>query len=97
MIEIEKNYPELVEVEHRSLAALQKIITDCLLVGVLNPSEYGSEIVATTLWGLIHGLASLVIESQVSSDLKKRIQPKEMVIAALQQVVRVPINVKMLE
>lgn len=97
LIENEKNYPELVEVTRQSLAALQKIIADCQSAGILSSSEYETEIVAITLWGLIHGLVSLVIESQVSSDLMKKTQPQDMVIAALQQVARVPINIKMLK
>jgi len=97
LIENEKNYPELAEVTRQSLTALQKIITDCQTGKVLVRGEYETEVVAVSLWGLIHGLVSLVIESQVSSDLMKRTQPKDMVIAALQQVVRVPISIKMLK
>jgi hypothetical protein len=54
-------------------------------------------VVAISLWGLIHGLVSLVIEGQVPSILLGRVPPKEMLIAALQQMVRVPINRQMLK
>ena len=97
LIENEKNHPELVKVTRQSLTALQKIIEDCQGAGVLSPSEYESEVVTIILWGLIHGLVLLVIESQVPSELMKRTQPKDMVIAALQQMVRVPISVNMLK
>jgi len=96
MIENEKNYPELIEVTRQNLSALQKIITDCQNADILSPSNYETEVIAVSLWGLIHGLVSLVIEGQVSSNLMKRTQPKDMVIAALQQVVRVPISIKIL-
>jgi AcrR family transcriptional regulator len=97
LIENEKNYPELVEVARKSLESLKKIVADCQAAGILDPSEYELEIVAISLWGLIHGLVTLVIENQVSSNLMKRTQPKDLVIAALQQVVRVPINIKMVK
>jgi AcrR family transcriptional regulator len=97
LIENEKNYPELVEVTRQSLTAFQKIIVDCQAAGVLNASEYAAEIDAVSLWGLIHGLVSLVIEGQISSSLMKRTPPKDMIIAALQQVVCVPIHVRMLK
>ena len=97
LIENEKNYPELVEVTRKSLTALQKIIAECQVAGILSPSEYSAEVDAISLWGLIHGLVSLVIEGQISSNLMKRTPPKDMIIAAFQQVVRVPIHVKMLK
>lgn len=97
LIENEKNYPELVEVTRKSLAAVQKIITDCQSAGILKASENAAEVDAISLWGLIHGLVSLVIEGQVPSNLLKRTQPKELVIAAFQQVVSVPITIKMLK
>ena len=97
LIENEKNYPELVEVTRKSLTVLQKIIADCQVAGILSPSEYSAEVDAISLWGLIHGLVSLVIEGQISSNLMKRTPPKDMIIAAFQQVVRVPIHVKMLK
>jgi len=97
LIENEKNYPELVEVTRRSLAVIQKIIADCQSAKILSASEYTAEVDAISLWGLIHGLVSLVIEGQISNNLMKRTPPKEMIIAAFQQVVRVPINIKMLK
>lgn len=96
LIENEKNFPELVQVSRHSLLALQKIITDCQTAGILSESKYETEVVAITLWGLIHGLVSLVIDDQISKALMAKNQPKDMVIAALQQMVRVPINTKML-
>ena len=97
LIENEKNYPELVEVTRKSLTALQKIIADCQAAGILSPSEYTVEVDAISLWGLIHGLVLLVIEGQIPSNLMKQTHPKDLIIAAFQQIVRVPIHVKMLK
>ena len=97
LIENEKNYPELVEVTRKSMAALQKIIADCQAAGVLSASAYAAEVDTISIWGLIHGLVSLVLEGQISSNIMRRTHPKDLLIAALQQVVRVPINIKMLD
>ncbi len=96
LIENEKNYPVFMELSTRSMLALQKIVADCQAAGILKASDYEVEMVAVSMWGLIHGLVSLVIEGQVSSKLLKRNPPKVMVIAALQQVVCVPIDVNIL-
>jgi hypothetical protein len=44
---------------------------------------------------MLHGLVLLIIQGQVPGNLLKTTQPKEMVLAALKQIVRVPINTKM--
>ena len=97
LIENEKNYPELVEVTRKSLTALQKIIADCQAERILSSSQYTVEVDAISLWGLIHGLVLLVIEGQIPSNLMKQTHPKDLIIAAFQQIVRVPIHVKMLK
>jgi AcrR family transcriptional regulator len=96
LIENEKNYPAFVEVSHDSLIMLQKIVAACLATGILRSGNFGEEMAAISIWGLIHGLVSLAIEGQVPSKLMKSIPPRLMVIAALQQVVCVPIDVSML-
>jgi len=63
----------------------------------LSSSQYTVEVDAISLWGLIHGLVLLVIEGQIPSNLMKQTHPKDLIIAAFQQIVRVPIHVKMLK
>ncbi|MBI5353941.1 MAG: TetR/AcrR family transcriptional regulator [Chloroflexi bacterium] len=96
LIENEKNYPAFVEVSQLSMSAIKKITADCQSAGILKKSDYEVEMVAVSMWGLIHGLVSLVIEGQVSSKLLMRNPPKAMLIATLQQVVCVPLDVSIL-
>lgn len=92
LIENEKNHPAFVQVSRHSLLLLNQIVADCQAAGILSSSDGDVEMVAVSIWGLIHGLVSLVIEGQVPSKLMKRNPPEAMVIAALQQVIRVPME-----
>ena len=96
VLQDEHSHPEFVEFSQRNMRVLQTIVERCRAAGILNVSDIDAELQAVSIWGVIHGLVSLMIQGQVPSNLMKRIQPKDMLIAALQQVVRVPINVKML-
>ena len=77
-------------------AGVSQIVADCQAAGVLRSGDCDVKMVAVSIWGLIHGLVSLVIEGQVPSKLMKRNPPKAIVIAALQQVILVPIDASIL-
>lgn len=97
LIENEKRHPAFVQVSQHSLQLLNKIVADCQAAGVVRSDDCDVEMVAVSMWGLIHGLVSLVIEGQVPSKLMKRNPPQAMVIAALQQVICVPIDASILD
>jgi AcrR family transcriptional regulator len=97
LIENEKNYPSFVEVSQHSLQLLQKIVGDCQAADLFNSKEQPVGLLAISAWSLIHGLVSLVIEGQVPSKIRRSNPPKTMVISALQQMVRVPIDEKMID
>jgi AcrR family transcriptional regulator len=97
LIENEKNYPSFVEVSQHSLQLLQRIVGDCQEAGIFNSNSQPVGLLAVSAWSLIHGLVSLVIEGQVPSKIRQSNPPKMMVISALQQMVRVPIDEKMID
>jgi hypothetical protein len=74
---------------------LRTIVERCRSAGILSDGDFSSEIQAVSIWGLLHGVVLLIIQGQLPGTLIDAIQPKDMLIAALQQVVRVPINKKM--
>lgn len=96
VLQDEHSHPEFVEFSQRNMQALRTIVERCREAGILNASDMDSELQAVSLWGVIHGLVSLIIQGQVPTHLMKKIRPKSMLIAALQQVVRIPINTEML-
>ena len=97
LIENEKNYPSFVEVSQHSLQLLQKIVGDCQAAGIFYSNGQPEGLLAVSAWSLIHGLVSLVIEGQVPSKIRQSNPPKKMVISALQQMVRVQVNEKMID
>ena len=97
VLQDEHSHPEFVEFSQRNMQVLRIIIERCREAGILNTSDTDAELQAVSLWGVIHGLVSLMIQGQVPSSLMKKTKPKDLVIAALQQVVRVPIHENMLK
>jgi AcrR family transcriptional regulator len=97
LIENEKNYPSFVDVSQHSFQMLQKMVGDCQAAGVFNSRKQPESLMAVSAWSLIHGLVSLVIEGQVPSRIRQSVPPKRMVISALQQMVRVPIDEGMID
>jgi AcrR family transcriptional regulator len=94
-IQDEHSHPEFLEYSQRNMQALRNIIEQCRSAGVLSGADIDSELQAVSIWGLLHGLVLLMIQGQLPSRLMKTTQAKDMLIAALQQIVRIPINKKM--
>lgn len=95
-IQDEHSHPEFLEYSQRNMQVLRDIIERCRSAGVLNAEHVDPEMQAVGIWGLLHGLVLLMIQRQLPSRMMNTIQPKDLLIAALQQIVRVPINKKML-
>jgi AcrR family transcriptional regulator len=92
LLENEKNYPAFVDVSQHNLTLIRQIVADCQAAGVLAASQHDVGLVAVSAWGLIHGLVSLVIEGQVPSRLLEQNSSKTLLLAALEQIVRVPLD-----
>jgi AcrR family transcriptional regulator len=94
-IQDEHSHSEFIEYSQRNMQMLRTIVERCRSAGILSDGDFSSEIQAVSIWGLLHGVVLLIIQGQLPGTLIDAIQPKDMLIAALQQVVRVPINKKM--
>lgn len=81
MIEKEKDYPAFVEISQQSFAFIIETVTHCQNVGIL---RFGPpDLIAVHLWGAIHGLATLLIEDQLSSSVLENYTLREMLISTL--------------
>ena len=89
-------HPEFMECSQRNMQMLKRIVERCRTAGVLDAADPDAELQAMGLWGLIHGLVSLLIQGQLPSRLLQRSAPEDLVLAALRQVVRVPVDKSML-
>ncbi len=91
-VEKERDYPALVEIAQKNFAAVRQIIVRCQAAGILNPGE--PDLVTVSVWGLVHGLVSLVQEGQVSSSISSRYSLREILIFTLNQISRVKVDPK---
>ena len=96
-IQDEHSHPEFLEFSQRNMQALRNIVERCRSAGVLSAEHSDPEMQAVSLWSLLHGLVSLLIQGQLPGRLMDAVHPEDMLIAALQQVVKVPIHKKMLD
>lgn len=95
-VQDEHGFPEFMEHSQHNLRVLNQIVERCRETAVLDSAGMDTEMQAVSLWGLIHGLVTLTIQRQIPSRFLQRVESKDLVIAALSQVVRVPISKEML-
>ena len=90
VIEKEKEHPAFVEMSQKSFKEVVTIVEACQAQGVLEAGP--SDLVAVSVWSLVHGLASLILEGQVPHSLLDRMSVREMLVFSLNQITRVPIK-----
>ena len=90
VVEKEKDYPAFVEVSQKSFKLVVGIIEACQREGVLPAGP--SDVIAVGVWGLLHGLVSLVLEGQVSHTILDRLTLKELLVSALNLMAEVKID-----
>ena len=81
VIEKEKDYPAFVEISQQSFAFIVDMVSECQASGVLRTGP--SDLIAVHLWGAIHGLATLLIEDQLSSTVIKTYPLRRILISTL--------------
>jgi AcrR family transcriptional regulator len=89
VVEREKEYPDYVEISQKSFRLVVELVEACQKAGVLN--EGPPDLMAASVWGLVHGFVSLVLENQISHTLLDRYSLKEMLIFSLNQITPVEI------
>ena len=65
------------------LIRLRGVVKRCQQAGSLNPGPVN--ILAVTVWALIHGIVSLVLDAQVSHDILGRYSLRHLLILSLAQ------------
>ncbi len=61
-----------------------EIVSRCQAAGILKSGP--ADLVAVSVWGLIHGFIVLILEGQVSKTILNRFSIKEMLIYSLDQI-----------
>src|SRR5215216_442566 len=64
VLEKEKDYPEFVEISHKTFQRVVDVVRACQQEGILPPNP--AELSAVAVWGMVHGMISLLLEGQIS-------------------------------
>ncbi len=92
-VEKEKDYPAFVEMARQNFALLVKIVEACQAAKIL---KHGlADLMAVSVWSLIHGFVSLILEDQISHTVLDRFSLREMLIFTLNQITRVELTPEM--
>jgi AcrR family transcriptional regulator len=90
VVEKEKDYPAYVEMSKKSFGLVVQIVAACQAAGVLKLGP--ADATAVSVWSLVHGFASLLLEGQISHTLLDRLTVREMLIFSLNQITLVELT-----
>jgi AcrR family transcriptional regulator len=82
-VEHEKNYPTLVEMTGKTFSRVVQIVGACQAAGLLSPGP--ADVMAISVWSMVHGFTSLLIEGQISHKQLERMTVREMLLFTLDQ------------
>jgi AcrR family transcriptional regulator len=90
MIEKEQNYPAFVETAKQTFSLVVEIVTQCQQTGILR--QGAPDLTAVSVWALIHGFVTLLLENQISHTVLDRFTVREMFIFTLNQITLVELD-----
>jgi AcrR family transcriptional regulator len=88
--EKEKDFPAFVEMTRKNFLVLVELVKTCQAAGILKPGP--ADEMAVSIWSLVHGLASLLIEGLISHVILDRQTIRELLIFTLNQVTLVELT-----
>jgi len=87
MIEKEQDYPAFVEIARQTFSLVVDIVAQCQQAGILR--QGAPDLTAISIWALIHGFVTLLLENQISHTVLERYTVREMFIYMLNQITQV--------
>lgn len=90
MIEKEQDYPAFVETARQTFSLVVDIVAQCQQAGILRTGS--SDLTAVSVWALIHGFVTLLLENQVPHTVLDRYSVREMLIFTLNQITLVELD-----
>ena len=84
VLERENDYPAFVDISRQSFGLVEQIVADCQQAGVLSPGA--ADATAVIVWGLVHGIISLVTMGQVSHTILDQYDLRQMIIFGMNQI-----------
>ena len=95
VLEKDRYDPAFVEISQRSFKAVVEIVENCQSAGILAPGP--SDMMAVSVWSLVHGFVSLLLEDQISHTILDRMSAREMLIFTLNQITKVKLRTEMFQ
>jgi len=74
----------------KSFALVVQIVAACQAAGVLKPGP--PDLLAVSVWGLVHGLVSQLLEGQISHTIREQHTPRELLVTTLSQILLVELT-----
>ncbi len=90
VIEKERDFPAFVEASKKSYSLVEQIVMKCQQAGILASGTL--DLTAVSVWSLVHGLVSLLVEGQISHTILERWTARQMLLSALNQITCIDIN-----
>ena len=84
MIEKGEDYPAFVETAKQTFGLVVEIVTQCQQAGILR--QGAPDLTAVSVWALIHGFVTLLLENQISHTVLDRYTVREMFVYTLGQI-----------
>jgi AcrR family transcriptional regulator len=84
VLDKEKDYPDFVESSQQNFRQLVEIVEHCQNTAILKAGP--ADLVAVSVWGVVHGLIMLVLEGQISHMVLDQYSLREVLLYALNQI-----------
>lgn len=85
----EQEYPELVQITKQNFQLLVDMVRQCQAAGILPDGP--EDVLAVSIWSLVHGFSSLLHERQISHTTIERYSLRELIEKTLAPVTRSPV------
>jgi AcrR family transcriptional regulator len=89
-LEKEADYPAFVEMSQQAFALVLGLVEAGQESGILRPGP--ADLAAVSLWSMIHGLVSLLLERQISHTVLDRFSVRELLVETLNQLTTVDLR-----
>jgi len=90
ILEGENKYPEFVNISHENFLLLVHLVQECQQASLLRPGP--ADVLAVSVWSLVHGFVSLVLEKQISHTILEGTSVKALLGQTLDQITLVKLT-----
>ncbi len=90
VLEKEKEYPDFVHFSQENFSQIVEMVKICQSEGVLRSGP--AELTTVSVWGAVHGLVMLVLESQITHAVLDHYSLKDMLVFTLNQLTLVDLT-----